>query len=205
MVDLQPVVITAGIFDSSVSRKGWTVSPPRVLNSFELALFTEDGGTAYMNGEECPLEKGCVLLGRPGDVRWNNLHFQCLTVHFSTDQPVLLQLLDTIPQFFKPDDLQYILSLFRAVWEAHDTKSRFSALAAGARLCELLWQLHLCNLDEKTSRGWNPVRKAVRLIREEYNERISVERMAKLCGLSPSHFHKVFVETMGTTPNRYLI
>jgi AraC-like DNA-binding protein len=29
--------------------------------------------------------------------------------------------------------------------------------------------------------------------------------MAKLCGLSASHFHKVFVETMGTTPNRYLI
>lgn len=205
MVNMQPVVISAGPYDSSLARKEWTVSPPRVLNTFEIAIFTDDGGTAYMNGHEFPIKKDWVLRGRPGDVRWNELHFRCLTVHFSVDEPALLQLLDTIPQFFKPDSPQRALSLFRSVWEAFRSEDRFSAIASGARLCELLWQMHLCSENENVSIRRNPVRKAVRLIQEKYDERISVEQMATLCGLSTSHFHKVFVETMGTTPNRYLM
>lgn len=205
MVGFQPVVVSAGPYDSSVLRKEWTVSPPRVLNTFEIAVFTEDGGTAYMNGRECTIKKDWVLLGRPGDVRWNDLHFRCMTVHFSADDPALLQLLDTIPQFFAPNGGQRVLPLFRSVWEAFRSEDRFAAVASAARLSELLWQMHLCSENENTSNRRNPVRKAVRLIQEKYNERISVEQMAERCGLSTSHFHKIFMETMGTTPNRYLI
>lgn len=205
MVGLQPVVIGVGAYDSLVAHRNWVESPPRVLNTFEVAIFTEDGGTAYMNGRECAIKKDWVLLGRPGDVRWNKLHFRCWTVHFSTDEPVLLQMLDTIPQFFRLDDSERIVTMFRGVWEVFRSEERFSVVSAAARLCELLWQLHLSSADDNVFGGRNPIRKAVRLIQEKYNERITVEQMAKLCGLSTSHFHKMFVETMGTTPNRYLI
>lgn len=205
MVGLQPVIIRAGFFDSSVVHRGWSDSPPRVLGTFEIAMFVKDGGTAWLNGREYLLREGHILFGRPGDVRWNKLHFQCQTIHFSTDEPILLQMLDTLPQYFKPQDPEMTLEMFKAVQTAFETTSAFSAVAASGRICELLWQLHLHNAVEAAPISRRSVRKAVRLIQRKYDEQLTVERMAKVCGLSLSHFHKLFVESTGTSPNRYLI
>ena len=205
MVGLQPAIIITGPFDSSHTHCGWTESPPRVLSTFEISMFVKDGGTAWLNGRECPLQKGYILLGRPGDVRWNRLHFACQTIHFSTDEPVLLRMLENLPQFFKPENPEAIMEMFLAVDASFKNTDAFSAVAASGRMCELLWQLHLHNGMEAAAISRSAVRKAVRLIQRRYDEHLTVERMAKACGLSVSHFHKMFVASTGTTPNRYLV
>ena len=205
MFGFQPAIIRVGGFDSSKTHPGQTETPLRVLSTYELAFFTKDGGTVYMNGQEYAIKKNCVLMGRPGDIRWTKLHFQCKSVHFLANDPALLPMLDLIPQFFEPADIDALLALFDQMHKAFNMEDRFSGIVSASRLCELLWQLYKSGGQEKRQRNRNPVRKAVRLIVEDYNQNISVEQMAEVCGWSASHFHKVFVKKMGMPPNRYLM
>jgi len=206
MDGLQPIVITAGPYSSFKAHPDWTESPQRVVTAYELCVFTEDGGVAYLNGQEYPLQMGTVLLSRPGDVRSNKLHFTCQAVHFLTDDPFLRKMLDEIPSCFRLEDPQPFYPFFDAVWEAfRKTEGKFSRVLSTGRLCELLWQLHKVSPTEPVSNRQDQVRKALRMIRAHYEDPLSVEQLAKACNMSASHFHKVFVEATGTTPNRYLI
>lgn len=206
MDGLQPVVISAGPYSSLKVHPEWTESPQRVVTAYELNIFTEDGGIAYLNGQEYPLKKNTIILSRPGDVRSNKLHFTCRAVHFITNDPLLRQMLDEIPPCFQLTEPHGFFPLFDAVWEAfRKTEGRYSRILSTGRLCELLFQLHKVCPRESAGTRQDVVRKALRMIRASYEDPISVEQMAKACNMSASHFHKVFVEATGTSPNRYLI
>ena len=205
MDGLQPLVISAGIYSSYDHHPDWTESPPRVVSNYEMDLFLENSGVAYVNGQECPIQPGVVLLARPGDVRRNKLHFRCRYIHFSTDDPLLRQLIDGIPRLFKLEDSAPFLTLFKNVADAFKANDRFSRVLSAGRLCELLWNLHaVCPAQESVSKHLR-VRKALRLIRSSYDEPLTVEQLAQACNMSTSYFHKIFVETTGTAPNRYLV
>ena len=148
MDGLQPIVITAGPYSSFKAHPEWNESPQRVVTAYELCVFTEDGGVAYLNGQEYPLQMGTVLLSRPGDVRSNKLHFTCQAVHFLTDDPFLRKMLDEIPSCFRLEDPQPFVPFFDAVWKAfRKTEGKFSRVLSTGRLCELLWQLQNAGFD----------------------------------------------------------
>lgn len=200
-----PTVVRASYFDSRVKIPDLTETKPRVPETYELELFTEDGGIAFLNGTKHPIKKGGVLLAKPGDVRCCQLHIQCKFIYFTTDDPKFIRLAHSLRSVFYPESYERIASLFAAVQEAFVSADEFSALAASSRLAELLWQLHLCgSVDEKTN-ARDPVTVAIRKIRREFRSDLSVEQLAAECNLSVSYFHKLFVQATGTTPNRYLM
>lgn len=200
-----PTVTRAGHFVSRIMLAGIERTSPRVLETYELEMFTEDGGTTYLNGMECRIKKGCVLVAKPGDVRFSDLHFQCYFIHFTTDDPRIAQLIDSLPGFFQNERFGTYETLFSNVRTAFVSADSFSPIAVSCRLVELLWQLHLNSIPAGQLGSKDPVRIAVRMIHRSFREDISVEQLAARCNLSVSYFHKLFVQATGTTPNRYLM
>lgn len=200
-----PTVTRAGHFVSRIMLAGVEHTTDRVVETYELEMFTEDGGTTYLNGVECPIKKGCVLVAKPGDVRRSDLHFRCYFIHFTTDDAVTAQLVESLPGFFMSDRYGTYESLFTSVRAAFVSADGFAPMAASCRLLELLWQLHLHSVPASQVGGKDPVRIALRVLQRDYREDISVEQLAARCNLSVSYFHKLFVQATGTTPNRYLM
>lgn len=200
-----PTVTRAGYFNSRVVLAGMDSTSPRVLETYELEMFTEDGGVTHLNGMECRIKKGCVLLAKPGDVRHSNLHFRCYFIHFTTDDPMVAQLAESIPSFFQTDRYSTYENLFTSIRTAFISADGFAPMAAACRLLELLWQLHLHSVPAGQVGSKDPVRLAVKIIQRDFRSDISVEQLAARCNLSVSYFHKLFVQRTGTTPNRYLM
>lgn len=205
MIKLNINVLGAGTYNSAKMRPGMTESPPRVVTFYELGLILEDGGTAVVNGQEYPLKKGCVTLRKPGDVLWFKLHFRGDYVHFTLEEPTLQPLLDVLPTYFFPERFEEHRRILHAVVKAQRSADNLAPIAMSGGVMQLLWNLHMDVAEPVVPQPRNPVRKAIRLIRKAYDEQLSVERMADCCSLSVSHFHKLFVKTTGTTPNRYLM
>ena len=205
MRTILPNVVRASYFDSRMKIPDLTETKPRVPETYELELFTEDGGVAYLNEMKYPIKRGGVLLAKPGEVRHCQLPIQCKFIYFTTDDPKFTRLAHSLRSVFYPDSYERIASLFAAVQEAYVSADEFSSVVAGARLGELLWQLHLCgSVDEKTNER-DPVTLAIRKIRSQFRSDLTVEKLAAECNLSVSYFHKLFVQATGTTPNRYLM
>ena len=205
MIKLGINVLGAGTYDSAKVRPGETESLPRVVTFYELGMFLKEGGVAVINGQEYPLKKGCVMLRRPGDVVWFKLHFLSDFVHFTLEEPSMQPLLDALPTCFYPERFEEQRKTLCSVIDTRKSADSLAPIAASGAVMQLLWDLHMDVTEPVVAQPRNPVRKAITMIRKAYDEQLSVEQLAKVCNLSVSHFHKLFVKTTGTTPNRYLM
>lgn len=205
MKGVLPTVTRVNLFDSRVILPGIEKTAPRVLETYELEMFTENGGYTCLNGTGYQIKKGDVLVAKPGDVRNSNLHFRCYFVHFTTDDPVFVQLLESLPCYFSSERFGSLEPLFLNVRTAFRSADPFAATASACRLGELLWQLHLSSTPSGQIGSKDPIRVAVRMIQREFRQPLTVEQLAAACNLSVSYFHKLFVQRTGTTPNRYLM
>lgn len=64
-----PQVVKAGSFNSRQKFGGMDATHPRLVKDYELELFTQDGGTTYLDGLGYPIKEGALLLAalaRPG-------------------------------------------------------------------------------------------------------------------------------------------
>jgi len=200
-----PVVTRAGHFESRLKLPGMTETTPRVLGAYELELFTADSGTAHLGGETRSICKGDVVLAKPGSVRWSILPVQCHFVHFATDDEELIRFLDGMIGFGHTDRYGQVEAMFLGIRETFIMVDALSESVTAARLLELLWQLRRYIQPAAEECKKDPVRKALGIIQADFREEITVEQLAEKCNLSVSYFHKLFVQTTGVTPNRYLI
>ena len=195
----------AGFYDSAVSKPGATQSQQRLLMRYEINLYAKDSGVAVLNGQEYTITKNCVMVRKPGDViRWSKLHFSCNSLHFTTTDPTLLALLDALPSFCQLEDGVEARSHLLRIAELSVIKDKFVHMALAGRISEFLWHLYKSCGTASANYTDNPCQPALKLIQQNYRNSLSVEQMAKVCGLSPSYFHKLFLQSTGTTPSRYL-
>jgi AraC family transcriptional regulator of adaptative response/methylated-DNA-[protein]-cysteine methyltransferase len=54
------------------------------------------------------------------------------------------------------------------------------------------------------SRDYQRIERAIRYLDENFRDQPELEDLARLVGLSPSHFHRLFSRWVGTTPKRFL-
>jgi AraC-like DNA-binding protein len=205
MINALPTVTRVGHFDSRVVLGDLPKSTPRVVETYELELFSADGGTCSINGELQTIRKGDVVLVKPGSVRWSIFPVECYFVHFTVDDPDLVQLLDGMDGFGHTEHYDVMKALFGNIREVFISAEPMSQAVTRARLLELLWQLRRYIQSDGEALKKNPISKALSIIRRNFHSDISVEQLAEKCNLSVSYFHKLFVQTTGITPNRYLI
>jgi len=195
----------AGYYSSAAVNPTATESSPRALMRYEICLFLTDSGTACLNGHEYIIHKNSLMVRKPGDViRWTKLHFVCRYVHFTVSDPAVLPLLDALPPFTQLADGAETESHMLRLFKLYKTRGNFVHLALLGRLYEFLWHIYTTCGASNTSPTYDPCRPAIRMIHQNYRQGLSVETLAKACNLSPSYFHKQFLRSTGTTPNRYI-
>ncbi len=80
-------------------------------------------------------------------------------------------------------------------------RAAFQQLRIAAQLLEALWEVSEFRPEMQQLDRIYP---AVELIRDRYHQHLTVEDMAKACGMSVSAFHRAFLQSAKRTPMQYL-
>lgn len=209
-----PIILRAGLFQSKdmfsdpIKYPDNAVTKLRTATRYELEFFTKDGGISHLNGNSYPIKKGCLLIAQPGDKRQSTLHFSTVCVHFKTNDAALQRLIYSISGFHPIADYSKLLPLLNDICTTALTIEPDSDIFAAAKLisflCEIKKELFKAPSAGKGRATYPVASMAIEYMKQHYMEPLTVQQMADYCCLSASHFHKLFLETVHTTPNNYL-
>lgn len=210
-----PIISAAGLFHSrdkfSDSKKypDNATTRLRTVEDYELDLFTQDGGISHLNGASYPIKKGSLLIAQPGDKRQSTLHFTAHFIHFGTNDPAIRELIRSISGFHSSMDYDTFEPLLKEICETTVGFEPDSDLQAAAQLLLLLCRIKKnCLMNPAkamiTDRR-SAVSAAIEYMKQFYMEPLTVHQIAEHCCLSSSYFYKLFLDTVHTTPNQYLL
>ncbi len=208
--------ISCGVFDSSLLRKKQTKSNPRVVVSFELEIFLEDGGVSFMNDEQREVRRGLLLCAKPGAVRRSDFPVKCGYIRITEDaakREGLGDLLSSLPSYTyieDPEETDEVIALFSKLERRLFGRSEdnLTSLRTNALFLDILYRLHkIC--DKKTALRdtepvGDPLHAAREYIIEHFSEGCSLQRIAAEVNLSPNYLHTAFKEAFGETPYAYV-
>lgn len=200
-------IYCAGFYDSRKYFNEAKITPERRVKYYEIEMFCRDGGCSFINGQRHIIEKGNILVAKPGYIRCSKLHFTSKYIHFETDDSLIAELLNSLSDFYRFDFTEEFEYLFDEVYRYILSENRYAVISATAMLLELICKIKekpFMILNGKSSSDQSPILKAVDYINCHYTENISTYDIAKHCGMSVSYFHKKFVEANGITPNEYI-
>lgn len=207
MIDNLIKICCAGFYDSKNHFNEVKTTPERRVKYYEIEMFCRDGGCSFINGQGNIIEKGNILIAKPGYTRYSKLHFTSKYIHFKTDDNIIVELLESLSDFYRFDFAEEFEDLFDEVYRCILSEDRYSAISAVAMLLELICKIRqktFMILNSKSNHDQSPILKAVDYIDCHYTEGISTYDIARHCGMSVSYFHKKFVEVNGITPNEYI-
>lgn len=202
MDSYEPKIHSAGLFDSRRRFHDIRETEERTVVHYEAELFTDDGGVAYIGGEAHDIKRGNILLAKPGDVRHSRLPFSARFLHFDPGHPAMEDMLCRLPSFFEGDLTDRFLPLFLAAEECTRSDDRATVVRRIRTVAELT--LALDSLASRAAERPSAVAAAAAYMEEHYAEDIGMERLAELCHMSLTHFHRRFLAERNTTPNKYL-
>lgn len=203
-------IMSFGIYDSRITYPKAQVSPRRRVTQFELELVTESlGGTTYIGDAGHPLEKGLLIICKPGQLRYSRLPIRCHYVHLLTEDPRLRDFLQQLPDTVSladPEPIRAVFAELVALPCDRDTGA-FSAAGLVLRLLSLVQQStdEGQGSDEGLSRSQrNILLSTERYIRMHLSQPLHLEQLARQAKFSPSHFHRIFTAFFGKTPHEFI-
>lgn len=200
-----------GLFDSTVKFPNVITTEDRLLDCFEIDLFTASyPGTGYINGSPYKFEEGLVLCGKPGQYRHSRLHFKCCYLHFTVSSPELRDALLRLPDGFIVTDFDELAALFYRMSTLSD-ESVSDALLLHSYANRILHRL--IRLSENRPAPATPLpsvhaqtlSEVKKYIKNHYAEKLPLSLLAEKAALSPVYFHRLFTAQYGTTPADYTL
>lgn len=195
-----PLILSAGLFDSSRKFPGLTRTQLRLVTTYELEFFFSSGGITVINGKEYPLKNGRLLLSKPGDFRCSQLPFQCRYIHFSVSDPNVCEVLNNCCGYYPVNNPSQTEEAFAKIAELYYAANPLDRLSAGAQLILLLQGLCSASIEDQST-----LHKAAKYIENNYKEDLTVTQIAEVCGVSPSYLHRLFQTKLHTTPGEMLL
>lgn len=194
-----PVILGAGLFDSSNRFGSLLKSAPREVKTYELEYFFENDGISVVNDQEYPVRSRHILLASPGDIRYSYLPFKCKFIHFSTLDAQTKALIHTIPKNFQVE-LPKISDIFTQITSHFYSANPFDNFVASAELVTLLHALTKQHNDQS-----DIVTKAKTFIKNNYQYELTTDAIANACNISAPYLYKLFKNRMNLTPGEYLL
>ncbi len=196
-----------GFFNSDFKFQGITVTKERRVLHYEIEIFTEYGGEAFINGESKNIRPGLCICARPGDIRYSKLPIRCHYVKIKNDMQDIASFLEKIPRFSRIKSTERCKVLINDMLNA---KISGDELLRISRLLELISILSeesiryekLHNIQQ--TGGRDQVESAIIYIEEHFREKCLLKDIAREANFSPIYFHKIFKNAIGKTPYDYL-
>ncbi len=201
-----PEIVAAGRYDAHLAIKNKEVSKKRKTSMFEIELITDYGGISYIDSRAYPVLPQRVICAKPGQVRYTRPPFRCDYVHLILHQGPLYDILMNTPDSFETDQGEVYKKLFQRLISHYNLLSPKEDLLLQSILLELIYTLKkdMDRIDQREA-GRSPViEKALKFIRENPAEDLSLEKVAKEVSLSPIYFHNSFKAAVGKTLRDYV-
>lgn len=210
MNEINYEIIQYGLFDSTVRFPDTATTNDRLLNYFEIELYTSDcPGTAYINGTAYKLEKGLIICGKPGQYRHSRLHFKCCYLHLKVANSELCELLNRLDDAMLITDYDELAAIFYKM-AAHGDDGIADSLflhSCADRILYTLIKLSKNRIPHMTAASTHikALSDVKKYINNNYSEKLSLNILSEKAALSPVYFHKLFTEYYGITPSDYIL
>lgn len=169
------------------------VTIQRVVQYYELELYSGGYGFSIVNGIKYH-HAGChFIFAKPGDQRFSIGKFECLYLHFTSDEPELA-------------DIQtYITHPSNAAVSQMNDLVKELGLNRISKACALLDELRYCAVRHFDSEKYmNEILKTKEYMEQNYGSRITLEDLAGMVYLSKNFYRTTFQRIMEISPQKYL-
>jgi len=194
----------------------------RTVYDYEIEYYTESEGGHEINGEFIPFESGSVNFRRPGQVVNGIRPFNCyiLIIDIAGDErkemgvhrygsPEMMQplyeneLLSSIPNKISADKAISIGGIIKDIHHWYLVGDMLMMQSDIFRLFRHLGSVSTPNLAPKNYSV--EIKDSIKYINEHFCHKIYLSDIAEAVHLSNAYFHKSFKESLGITPNDYIL
>ena len=203
-----PQFVTVGIYDSKVVARNIAVSKVRKTSMFEIELPIDSGGISYIDDGSKPITPGILICAKPGQHRHTKFPFKCYYVHIILSEGALYDLLMNTPDFVETENSEKYKALFERMIRHFTTPAEHEQIILQSLLLELLYTISKDSgkaIRHDLSPGSRrTVEQALRYIKENLTEELSLEKVASAVSVSPNYFHSLFRTSVGKTLREYI-
>lgn len=199
------------VFDSDKMKTRRKIRLSNMVSSYELEFYTEDcEGGHWLDGVYYPVRKGACFLAKPGQQLRAELPYKCCFLNIRTEDQSLRELLDGLPSYFMMVDYQRVVEYLHTMVALEAPKTIAGQLQVQSYACRILARLERYRqMGSFNQRGTVLHRQNLlmidRYIREHLSEDLSVERLAQMCNLDATYFHKLYTAAFGITPAKRIL
>lgn len=203
-----PEIVAAGIYNSQLVVRNTPVSKNRRTSMFEIELPMENGGISYIGDSSMPITPNMVICAKPGQSRHTKFPFKCYFVHMILHSDVLYDTLMQTPDIFETDNAETYKRIFARMVKYYNSPAD-NEIILQSLVLELIDTIRRdTSVFAKQNSHSNVtalrIEAAVKYIKENLTEDLTLEKVAKQVALSPIHFHNSFRTAVGKTLREYV-
>lgn len=227
--ELQPRVLNIGYSTRSNKETHMTGvrTPERFAYDYEIEFFVASGGRMWVDGTGYMIEKGHIILRRPGQTCNSQPPYACWyimldptgesgktlndfssTRHLSFQEQIRNPAFDAIPVYMKVQNESAYIDCFSAINLLARSKMETDRLALRIRLLELIQLLCADAARGPAGRAQRLSEEAVmdtlRYLHAHFAEKLTLAVLSAQANLSPIYFHRLFTRMTHKTPSLYL-
>lgn len=199
-------VTNYNVFDSSKFKASKKMRGEHMVTVYEFEFYTQDcEGGHWLDGVFYPVKKGTCFLARPGQRLRTEFPYTCCFLNIRTEDKALREVFDGLPTFFPLVDYQRIVDYMHTMVALENPHSLVGQLQLQSYASRIIARMvRYCQTASVDHRATVLHRQNLlmidRYIREHLSEDLSVERLARMCNLDATYFHKLYTAAFGITP-----
>ncbi len=227
--EITPKVLTAALFNQSNTLPEGLRLPERYVYDYEFELITNSNGSMIIDDKQYYIKKGDIILRRPGQYTQAIMPYSCyllsvdllnntgknpMTYYIYNKQEFqshcINPILEKIPTVSHSMNMERSLDIFDSILKEFVTPSPASELFLRGSILNLIYYLYqnlahpFSNCSILQSPHLNSLKSIISYIENNLEKKILLSDLSKMANLSPNHFHKVFTNALGITPNEFI-
>ncbi len=229
---ISPKVLRCYLFNQSNSLGADTKLEGRYIYDYEMEFFLESTGGMWIDDKLYSVSKGDIVFRRPGQYTQGIMPYTCYAIiidllgntgkkaeeydycnYFGKQEfqsCYINPVLDALPTIFHTNAFEKYYPLFDNILQEFINPGEASSMLLKSLVIQILYQFHtdvknpLAGSSLPASPYYTALKKTAEYIRSNLHRKILLEELAETAALSPTYFHSIFTQTMGTTPNDFI-
>lgn len=203
-----PEIVAAGIYNSQFAVRNTPVSKNRKTSMFEIELPMENGGISYIGDTSMPITPNMVICAKPGQSRHTKFPFKCYFIHMILHSDILYDTLMQTPDIFETDNTETYKRIFARLVKYYNSPAD-NEIILQSLVLELIDNIRrdtasIAKQNSHSNASALRIESAVKYIKENLTEDLTLEKVAEQAALSPIHFHNSFKAAVGKTLREYV-
>lgn len=199
------------VFDSGKFKNYEHLRMERMVSVYEFEFYTEDcEGGHWLDGVYYPVKKGMCFLAKPGQNMRTVFPYKCSFLDIRTDSPELMEAFDKLPSNFAVLDQRRIVEYIHTMVALENPHTIVGQLQLKSYACRIIARMmRYCRDGHLDQRGTilhqQNLLRVDAYMRDHLAEDLSVRKLAQMCNLDPTYFHKLYTGAFGMTPAKRLL